>query len=157
VQILDGGFAGSSCASASGYGCWLVGAERATGSYRAHAHRLTLQWFSGQSFTADSAGTEVHLSGTFVGAPHALAKGTTVDLGTASFDAGSTRVVDASLSHRRHASHQARRRRAHERALLAAGAGSTTTGSPRAFLLAEVLVLLNIVAFCAFARRRSHR
>jgi hypothetical protein len=164
VQILYGGFAGSSCASASGYGCWLVGAERATGSYDPRSHQISLSWFSGQSFTPASAGTQIHLVGRFTGAPRAVKQGTTVELGTASFDAGATHPVaavagstarGASGPHRFRGRHA--RRRARAKARLEAHSTSTTTGSPRTFLLGEILVLLDLVAFAALAPRRGRK
>jgi hypothetical protein len=162
VQALYGGLANSSCASASGYGCWLIGAERATGRYDAATHRISLSWFSGQSFTAASAGTEIHLVGTFAGAPHAVAKGATVELGTASFAAGSSNGVASDAADRSsRGSHNAahgrgRRHRAHRVASLAA-AHATTAGSPRTFLIAEVIVELNLVVFGVVAFRRRRR
>jgi hypothetical protein len=159
LQILYNGFADSSCASASGYGCWLVGAERATGTYDAATHRLSLSWFSGQSFTPASAGTEIHLVGTFVGEPHTVSKGTTVELGTASFAAGAAQpVADRTVGHASIRSRDvARRRLAHRRALLAASSLTLTSGSPPTFLAAELIVELNLVAFCALAFRRRQR
>ena len=141
-------------------GQWSVGAERATGHYLAATHQLSLQWFSGQSFTPSSAGTEVHLAGTFTGTIRRVPQGTTVDLGTASFAAGaSTPVVEnaaQTTSHRRNAARHSHGRHA-RRARLAARATSTTTGSPKAFLLAEALVLANLVAFAGLSRRRGRK
>jgi hypothetical protein len=164
VQILYDGVAGSSCASASGYGCWLVGAEQATGTYNASTREMTLSWFSGQSFTPASAGTTIHLQGRFVGAPHRVAKGTTVDLGTASFAAGPVHAESAAaqssgnrtaVSQRGGRHHGGGRR--HHKGRLAADSPSTSTGSPRTFLIAEILVMLNLVAFFVLARRRSDK
>ncbi|HEX3899852.1 MAG TPA: hypothetical protein VHW74_11815 [Mycobacteriales bacterium] len=90
IQVLYDGHADTTCASGAGAGCWLVGAERATGTYDASTHRITLTWFSGQSFVPQSAGTAVHLSGVFVGAkPKPLTKTSVVELGTSSFAAAS--------------------------------------------------------------------
>lgn len=69
-------------------GCWLIGTQRATGTYDDTTGRLTLSWFTGQSFVRQSAGTAVHLSGIFEGAPKSVPKGHAVKLGTASFAAG---------------------------------------------------------------------
>lgn len=88
VQVLYDGAAGSTCASGAGSGCWLIGAQRATGTYDARTRHLTLSWFSGQSFVRQSAGTAVHLSGVFEGAPKTVRQGQAVELGTASFAAG---------------------------------------------------------------------
>jgi hypothetical protein len=90
IQVLYDGRAGTTCATGAGYGCWLVGAERATGTYDATTHHVTLSWFSGQSFVPQSAGTAVHLSGVFIGAkPKPLNEKSVVELGTSSFSAAS--------------------------------------------------------------------
>lgn len=168
VQILYGGIAGSTCASASGYGCWLVGAERATGTYDAATHRLSLSWFTGQSFVPASAGTAVHLSGVFHGVGKSLRKGSVVELGTSSFNAGVARPLPDSTSHRdtptrlaadgtRH--HRARRggTPARSGAAVAADSEATSTGSPRTFLIGELVVALNVFSFFVVTRRRRHR
>jgi hypothetical protein len=90
IQVLYDGRADTTCATGAGAGCWLVGAERATGTYDAATRHVTLTWFSGQSFVPQSAGTAVHLSGVFVGAkPKPLTKTSVVELGTSSFAAAS--------------------------------------------------------------------
>jgi hypothetical protein len=90
IQVLYDGRPDTTCATGAGAGCWLVGAERATGTYDAATHRVTLSWFSGQSFVPQSAGTAVHLSGVFVGTkPKPLSKTSVVELGTSSFAAAS--------------------------------------------------------------------
>jgi hypothetical protein len=170
VQVLYGGEPGSSCASASGYGCWLVGAERATGSYDPRTHRLSLSWFTGESFVPTSAGTAVHLSGVFTGTVRAVPRGSTVDLGTSSLAAGSPHtaavVADtagaqaAAGSHstgrigslRSHSQHRRHRRR-HARD--AAAAGSVLPGSSTTQLIAGILVLSNLIGFVSVARRRA--
>jgi hypothetical protein len=162
VQVLYGGKPDSSCASASGYGCWLVGAERATGTYDASTRRLSLTWFSGQSFTSASAGTEVHLVGEFIGNVRPVAKGATVDLGTASFAAGpAVSVGDSTDAHHtvgaRPKDHAHHRRRSNDAALAAAASAAGGAGSPRLFLVAELLVELNVVALVAVALRRRRR
>lgn len=141
-------------------GQWSVGAERATGHYDATSHHLSLQWFSGQSFTPSSAGTEVHLAGTFTGTIRRVPEGTTIDLGTASFAAGaSTAVVETAAHTTTHHQGSVRHgdRRGGKKARLAARTRSTTTGSPKAFLLAEALVLANLVAFVGLSRRRERK
>ncbi|HEY2794511.1 MAG TPA: hypothetical protein VGJ28_19275 [Micromonosporaceae bacterium] len=144
--------------AAYGGGQWPVGAERATGSYNSASRAFSLQWFSGQSFTRSSAGTEIHLAGTFSGAVRPVRQGSTVELGTASFAAGgATPVVqsaaqhaDAPLSH-----HRSGHLRRHVRKRLASAASTATGGSPKAFLVDELLVLANLVAFIALVRRRG--
>lgn len=74
VQVLYGGVPGSTCATAEGYGCWVVGVQRATGSYDPNTRQLSLSWFTGQSFVAESAGTVVHLSGQFAQSPGAASR-----------------------------------------------------------------------------------
>jgi hypothetical protein len=137
--------------AAYGGGEWQVGAQHATGRYDARTHQLDLEWLSGQSFTAASAATDVHLSGRFTGVLKRVPSGTTVDLGTESFAAGKPSaavrtVADQSSGGTKGARHAG----GHRKALrLAAQHGSTTSGSPRTFLVAELLVLLNAVAFVA--------
>jgi hypothetical protein len=142
-------------------GTWPIGAERATGRYDASTHQLSLQWFSGQSFTSASAATSIHLEGTFDGTSRSLARGTTVNLGTASFDAGSTTSVvhaaagrsggrPAAARHPRHRGHRHRVR-------LSAASGATSTGSPRTFLIAELVVVANLLAFLGLSRKRGRK
>jgi hypothetical protein len=141
-------------------GTWPVGAEKATGHYNAASRMVSLQWFSGQSFTAASAGTEVHLVGRFVGSVRRIPAGTTVDLGTASFDAGSASAVDTAAGRsapgRSHATGRGRSHRGAGRQQ-AAQRAATTSGSPKAFLLAELLVLANLVTFVVGLSRRRGR
>jgi hypothetical protein len=145
--------------AAYGGGEWQVGAQHATGSYDARTHQLELQWLSGQSFTAASAATGIHLSGRFTGVLRRVPPGTTVDLGTESFAAGKPAgAVHTVAEQSPSGAKGARRAGGHRKALrLAAQHRSTTNGSPRTFLVAELLVLLNAVAFVALARRRSGR
>jgi hypothetical protein len=138
-------------------GQWPIGAELASGRYDAATHRLSLQWFSGESFTPTSAGTSVHLVGRFVGSDRPLRKGATVQLGTASFAAGSPAAVTSAVqTTRTRTQHHAGRRSRRHAARLAAEAVHTG-GSPEAFLLAEVLVLANLVAYVALTRRTRRR
>jgi hypothetical protein len=140
-------------------GAYPIGAERATGRYDAHSKRISLQWFSGESFTAASAATEVHLEGTFQGAVKSVAKGTTVNLGTASFAAGRpVRLVDAASTNQRgQVTSRHHGRRAHHRAARLAGAKSTTGGNPTVFLIAELVVVANILAFAGLSRKRGRK
>lgn len=158
VQALYDGAADSSCASANGDGCWLIGAERATGSFDPSTHRLTLTWFSGQSFVPSSAGTAVHLVATFTGSVTPVPEGATVDLGTASVAAGSPNsaavtedVADHGRARRADASgrDRARRRGRREAALVGEPAGGS--GVTR---LAEIVVLVNGIALAGAARVR---
>jgi hypothetical protein len=159
LQALYGGLAGSTCASASGYGCWLIGTERATGTYQAATHRLTLSWFTGQSFVGSSAGTAVHLTGLFRGIAVPLHQGASVELGTSSFAAGGSQIEPVARHKSADRTTRSRVPRAAARATAAVQPddASTTTGSPRTFLIAEVVVLVNIVAFIAGLRRRRRR
>jgi hypothetical protein len=157
LQVLYGGLASTSCTGASGYGCWLIGTERATGSYDAVTHRLALAWFTGQSFVGASAGTAVHLTGVFHGAPRPLAAGATVELGTTSFPAGKAQPVAVRTpaaadppTHRAVARHRPVQRSFGLRAT----STSTSTGSPRTFLIGELVVAANLLAFIAGVRRR---
>ncbi len=164
VQVLYNGPDDASCAQAAGQGCWLVGAERATGTYDARTHAFTLDWFSGQSFTPDSAGTIVHLAGTFVGAKKPVPKGHVVELGTQSFSAGNpSQAETAAASHsssstgtNHHlttaAKRRLRRRRAAELALKEQTAGRST--SPKIFAIGEAAVVLDVLALLAFGRKR---
>jgi hypothetical protein len=170
LQVLYGGFAGSSCANASGYGCWLIGAERATGSYDPHTHRLTLSWFTGQSFVPSSAGTVAHLSGIFDGTARPVPQGDTVDLGTSSVAAGSPHaaavVADLAVARRHHVtagsghavrSRRARRTRHHRQsrdAATTAAIASSPVRAPAVLTYAELLVLINAVVFLTVAHRR---
>jgi hypothetical protein len=141
-------------------GQWSVGAEQANGHYDAPSHAMTLQWFSGESFVPASAATEVHLAGRFDGSVKQLSQGTTVQLGTASFGAGpaSTSTENVATSASRHGSATAapQLHHGHDGAVRAAK-DSTTTGSPKTFLIAEVLVLMNLVSFVVVAIRRGRR
>lgn len=142
-------------------GHWPIGTEQAKGRYDAASHAMTLQWFSGQSFVTSSAATEVHLEGRFDGSMKQLRRGTTVQLGTASFGAGpasaSTESVAAATNRRGSATGAHRSSHGGRKQALRAAKASTTTGSPTMFLLAEVLVLMNLVSFVAVAIRRSQR
>lgn len=141
-------------------GQWSVGAEQATGHYNAGSHAMTLQWFSGESFVPTSAATEVHLEGRFDGSVKQLDRGTTVQLGTASFGAGPASASNENVSAAsRHGSAVATQRGAHhgKKGALRAAKESTTTGSPMTFLIAEVLVLMNLVSFVVVAIRRGRR
>jgi hypothetical protein len=142
-------------------GDWPVGAERATGRYNPSSRQLTLQWFSGESFTSASAGTGVHLSGSFVGSIRRVARGTTVNLGTASFAAGGSAAMVRSATDRSAAGAAGAKAGSDSRhpgkARLVADQKSTSTGSPIMFLLAEVLVLANIAAFIALSRKRGRK
>lgn len=140
-------------------GCWLVGAERATGTYDAANHRLTLSWFSGQSFVSQSAGTAVHLAGVFVGAaPKPIAAGNVVELGTASFAAGSPAPATASAPRRSSTSSKERGGAAESAsAPLASLDESPLTqvmGSPLLVAAAVVLVGLDALGFAAAIGRR---
>lgn len=139
-------------------GQYSVGSEQASGSYDARSRQLSLDWFSGQSFTADSAGTQVHLEGQFDGSSTRVPAGTQVDLGTASFQAGSATQVSQRTggrpAHQASASHRSGYGRIIAGPRQVDDEGSTTTGSPKTFLIAEVLVLANLVAFVTLARRR---
>jgi hypothetical protein len=135
-----------------GGGQWPIGTELATGHYNRATRRLSLRWFSGESFTPTSAGTSVHLVGRFVGAEHQLRKGTTVQLGTASFDAGAPDAVTAAVQQARRGTHRSGRHDHRHAARLAADV-QHTGGSPKTFLLAELLVLADLAAFVAMAWR----
>lgn len=67
VQALYDGPARTTCRRAAGRGCWLIGAQHATGSYDPRSHAFALAWYSGSSFAHTSAATVVHLVGTFRG------------------------------------------------------------------------------------------
>jgi hypothetical protein len=102
----------------------------------------------------------VHLAGSFSGTIRRVPEGATVDLGTASFAAGaSTPVVQTAAQQTAHTTGPKRhsRNRHGTKVRLAAHSKSTTAGSPKAFLLAEVLVLLNLVAFASLSRRRGRK
>jgi hypothetical protein len=174
LQVLYGGFGDSSCASASGYGCWLIGAERATGTYDPRTHRLSLSWFTGQSFVPSSAGTVTHLSGIFHGSARPVSEGHTIDLGTSSVAAGSPHTSEVvadtrpSLAHQgaahksestrsRHARRSHHRRHSHD-AASSATADSSGVRSPSAVITyAELLVLINMAVFLTVTRRRGLR
>lgn len=155
LQVLYGGLAGTTCAGASGYGCWLIGTERATGTYNPATHRLTLTWFTGQSFVGASAGTAVHLAGIFHGSPRALSAGSTVELGTSSFAAGRSQPVAArsTATTPRETHHPMSRSDRLEHAV-ADDSESTSTGSPRTFLIGELVVAVNVFAFVLTTSRR---
>ena len=162
VQVLYNGPDSASCVEAAGQGCWLIGAERATGTYDPDTHAFTLQWFSGQSFTSSSAGTVVHLAGRFVGAKTSLPAGHTVELGTQSFAAGAPgqvqSVADDSRTYEQSTGSQA-------------PAGSTTAGirtsmratsvseaarvaEPFAITGAATAIVLQLMVFLEFGRKR---
>ncbi|MBV9871402.1 MAG: hypothetical protein JO214_12360 [Frankiaceae bacterium] len=140
-------------------GTYPVGAERATGHYNARTRRISLEWFSGQSFTRASAGTQFHLAGTFQGSVRPVPKGTTVNLGTASFAAGRP-VAVTNAAAGRSANRPAGRthtRRTHLHSLRLAGNKTESSGSPKLFLLAELVLVANILAFVGLSRKRGRK
>ncbi|HVW79549.1 MAG TPA: hypothetical protein VHB69_01235 [Mycobacteriales bacterium] len=168
VQVLYGGQADTTCASGAGAGCWLIGAERATGTYDAATRHITLSWFSGQSFVPQSAGTAVHLSGTFVGAePKPVSTHGVVELGTSSFSAASPPpAVVAAIRHSSPPPARAAKRRAvaasgpaSERSALTGGEDSPlwrVLGSPLALAVATLLIGVDgLLLAGAVGRRRT--
>ncbi|HWB67731.1 MAG TPA: hypothetical protein VG708_12990 [Mycobacteriales bacterium] len=159
VQALYDGRPGSSCVTAAGAGCWLVGAERATGSFNPTTRRFSLQWFSGQSFVGSSAGTVVHLAGRFYGVGRPVPQGRTVDLGTQSFAAGSPPPRSAVVTSGKPRRHRAAPRHRRTAGPATAAGRDDTAGRPGwPESAAEVLLALNGVASVGvLARRRRTR
>jgi hypothetical protein len=158
IQALYDGAAGTTCASGAGSGCWLIGAERATGTYDAQTHRVTLSWFSGQSFVQESAGTVVHLSGVFVGAkPKPLKRGTAVDLGTSSFAAGPAPRSNARTMAARHRRGSTRTGAQQATASARAATTAASSGNRRlaAILAAAMLLVLAASHGAALRKGRS--
>lgn len=170
IQVLYDGRAGTTCATGAGAGCWLVGAERATGTYDAATHHITLTWFSGQSFVPQSAGTAVQLSGVFVGAkPKPVAKTSVVELGTSSFAAASPPpAVAAAIREGSAASHRAgatARRTAARHVDQRTSALSSSEnspmwqilGAPLALAAAVLLIGIDALGFSVALGRRQRR
>ena len=177
IQALYAGPHGESCVQATGDGCWLIGSDDATGTYNPTTHRFELSWYTGQSFSTTSAGTDVHLAGVFHGAVRPVGQGRDIDLGTQSFVAGPPgsigQVNDA--ADRSDGKHADRPRTGPRNASRSNGAGApgrrTTAsslrptdasggkqvGSPTAFVIGELLVLLNVLALLAVGLRRRSR
>jgi hypothetical protein len=144
LHLTFDGYPGTTCRSAHGHGCWLVGSRSARGTWSPGTSAFTLDWTAGQGFAGPSAAAEFHLAGHFVGrverADDVRAPGTTRALtpgGTHPAMAGArTRRTPLAAS-------------AHTpRALATAAAGSSVTG---AATVAAALLLLQGVLL-----RREH-
>jgi hypothetical protein len=66
LNVTYGGSPGTTCATASGVGCWNLGSKGASGTYDASTRHFSVGWFVGETFTPAGDSLTVHLEGTFV-------------------------------------------------------------------------------------------
>jgi hypothetical protein len=66
LHVTYDGHPSSTCTSAQGHGCWLVGSKSAQGTYDATTRAFTVEWTAGQGFAGPSAAVVFHLEGHLV-------------------------------------------------------------------------------------------